>query len=468
MTAFAARVLRSIRTRRLLSPGERLGVAVSGGPDSTALLLVLLELAPSLGVVVDCVIHVNHGLRGAAADADAAAVAALAARLGVPFAGAAVDAADYARRHRCSIELAGHRLRRAAFAAIRTDRALDVVATGHTQDDQAETVLLRLVRGAGAHGLRGISPRSAQTHVVRPLLDTSRRDIERYLRARGASPRDDASNRDVVIPRNRIRHEVLPLLESRFSPRIREALARTATHLALDDDHFAPGVERMLGSVITTSQGLSLPATEVATAPAPVRRRVAQALLRRLGVVESARRIERLEAVLAGIAPGVVTIGPVSVSNSQGHIQLQVAGGRNAASRRGIEPLHPPPQVILEVGTPAAVGQWEVSAWPVDRLDHQPAAETLDADQVAWPLSVRTRRPGDRVRPLGGSGRRKVQDILVDRKVPRASRDTVPIVVDALDRIVWVAGHVLAHDVRVTATTTRMLLLTLRPAGGAV
>jgi len=468
MTAFAARVLRSIRTRRLLSPGERLGVAVSGGPDSTALLLVLLELAPSLDVTVACVIHVNHGLRGTAADADAEAVASLAARHGVPFVGVAVEAATYARQHRCSIEVAGHRLRRAAFEAIRSDHALDVVATGHTKDDQAETVLLRLVRGAGARGLRGISPRSLRTHLVRPLIDTSRRDIERYLRARGASPCDDASNRDVVIPRNRIRHEVLPLLESRFSPRVRDALARTAAHLALDDDHFAPQVEGILGRVVATPKGLTLPVAALVGASPPVVRRVAQALLGRLGVSESARRIERLEGALAGNSSLAVTIGRVSVSNTQGHIQLQVAGGRNAAPRRGIEPLHPPPQVILEVGTPAAVGQWEVSAWPVDRLDRQPAAETIDVDQVAWPLSVRTRRVGDRVRPLGGAGRRKVQDILVDRKVPRASRDTVPIVVDALDRIVWVAGHVLAHDVRVTPTTTRMLLLTLRPAGGAV
>ena len=467
MTAFAARVLRTVRAQGVVSPGARLGVAVSGGPDSTALLLVMLELAPTLGVTVDCVIHVNHGLRGQVADDDEKSVEALSAACGVGFERVRVDVAAHARRHGCSVEAAGHRLRRQAFEAVGQARGLDAVATGHTLDDQAETILMRLIRGAAARGLRGMSPRRGL--IIRPLLATPRRAVEAYLVARGVTARDDASNRDLTIPRNRIRHELLPLLEARFSPRIRESLGRMAAHVAVDDDEFLAQASAVTARFEAGEGAVSVPAGAVAAVTRPVRRRVAQAALAALGVPASAGRIERLEAAMTGSGGPSVTIGAITVSNHQGRMVVARAGGRNGPPRRGIVGSGAGGAELLP-GQVARLGPWDVSAdEAVVACAVRPAGEVaIDAEQVVLPLTVRGRRPGDRLRPLGAAGRRKVQDIFVDRKVPRASRDTTPIVVDALGRIVWVAGHVVAHDARVTATTTRMLLLTLRPAGGAV
>ncbi len=466
MTAFAAQVLRSIRAQGLLSPGARIALAASGGPDSTALLLVMLELARSLGISIDCIVHVNHQLRGAASDADASRVGELAARHGLECVVRQADVAAYAREHRCSVETAGHRLRHRVFAELRAERGLDAVATGHTLDDQAETVLLRLIRGAATRGLRGMSPR--RSGLVRPLLGTTRAAVEAYLASRGVAACDDASNRDLTIPRNRIRHELLPWLIEHYSPRIRESLARTAAHLAADDDYFLARVEVLTAEFRAAGDAVTFRDDLLEGVPLPVRRRAVQSLLRRIGVAETARRVELLDAALATGRPGPVTIGAISVSNDQGRIEVRRVSGRNGLPPCGIEAGIGHTELLP--GQDVEFGPWRVAA--SDAAGVQPSltsdATTIDADQVMLPLRVRQRVPGDRLRPLGAPGRRKVQDILVDRKVPRASRDTTPIVVDAQGRIVWVAGHVVAHEMRVTATTTRMLLLTLRPAGGAV
>src|SRR5437667_7007731 len=233
--------------RRMYRPGERVAVAVSGGADSVALLRLLLELRAEVGIVLSA-LHFNHKIRGAEADADEAFVKALAAEHGLELRAACEDVPAYAQAQRMSLEEAAREKRYQFFNSYIVDGMLDCVATAHTLDDQAETVLMRLMRGAGTRGLAGIFPEikveeqdreligSAAGRIVRPLLWVRRREIEEYLRLLGQSGREDSSNRDVRHTRNRVRHELLPLMES-FNPEIARVLAETA-EIARGEEEF--------------------------------------------------------------------------------------------------------------------------------------------------------------------------------------------------------------------------------------
>jgi tRNA(Ile)-lysidine synthase len=238
----------SLRRHRLVQAGERVGIAVSGGPDSVALLRAFAELAPSLGVVL-VVLHLNHHLRGAESDADQNFVTALAEKLSLEV---VLGSADVGAGSGPSLEAAGRRARYAFFLHAAADHRLDCVATGHTRDDQAETVLLRLLRGSGPTGLSGILrscdlsalaqspiPVGTQTSVpprlIRPMLSVSRRQIERYLVSLGQPFRLDPSNRDPKFLRNRVRAELLPALERDYNPQLRQALCETAEVTAAEN-----------------------------------------------------------------------------------------------------------------------------------------------------------------------------------------------------------------------------------------
>jgi len=225
----------------LLKPGLRLAVGLSGGADSVALLRVLAARAAELGLVLHAA-HLHHGLRGEEADADLAFARELAAGLGLPFHESRVDVAAEAQANPAtgkpaeSIEEAARRLRYAWFRQLMAEGLVDAVATAHTLDDQAETVLAKFLRGAWTEGLSGIAPRleGPEGAIIRPLLATTRAEIEAYLNAIGQSWREDSSNRHLTFTRNRIRHELLPLLEG-WNPRLREHLTRMAT-LARDEE----------------------------------------------------------------------------------------------------------------------------------------------------------------------------------------------------------------------------------------
>ena len=249
----AERVLRAIARERLIPRGGRVLAALSGGADSVALSTLLADAAPAGGYVLAGLLHVNHRLRGGAAEADEAFCRTIAERLRVPIVVERVDVAALARADGVSIEHAGHRARYAIFERVAAEQDADAVATGHTQDDLAETVLLRLVRGAGPGGLAGIRPRAGR--VVRPLLGVSRRELREHLAARGVPHREDASNRDLRVPRNRVRHRLLPLLAQEFSPAIVDVLAREAAIARADADWIDGVANERAAAVVRYGRG---------------------------------------------------------------------------------------------------------------------------------------------------------------------------------------------------------------------
>jgi tRNA(Ile)-lysidine synthase len=271
VTALLQQVRRTIRRHALCPPGSRLLVAVSGGSDSVALTLLLQEMAEAMDVAIVSLAHLNHRLRPAAAS-DEQFCRDFAARAGLPIVIDAIDVQAYAAGERLSLEEAARRARYAFLHEVARDCAADRIAVGHTRDDQAETLLLKLIRGAGLAGLGGIYPQRGV--VIRPLLDVSRANLRAYLAGRGQSWVEDESNEWLGTPRNRIRHQVLPELNSAYSGATR-SIARTAA-AAREDGQWLDdlGRARFEGLARIVDEVVELDAAALRTDPPPVRRRV--------------------------------------------------------------------------------------------------------------------------------------------------------------------------------------------------
>jgi tRNA(Ile)-lysidine synthase len=467
-------VRRFIAEHDLIPRGARVLAAVSGGSDSIALAHILRELEREGDLHLAGLVHFNHQLRPAA-DADEQFVRGVADAFGCAFLTDRADVAQRARQERKSLEDAARAARHDWFERARIEAGADLVALGHTRDDQAETVLLRMIRGAGPRGLSGMHPRNGA--IVRPLLACRRSELRAWLASHALPFVEDESNVDVGIPRNRVRAELVPLLTERFNPSIVDVLADEAD-LARDAwawMQFEANVLAARAIRLGDERGAA-PVREVdvaalAAAPVALQRLVLWRTLRELGGaraiafqhVEAARRMlfdagardadfpgqraERIgrSLVLTGVARGAGRRQP-SIANLFRY------------------PLSIPGEVIVpDAGV--------VSVEPVSRATlgnrGDRSAATVRADLCGPSLIVRNRRPGDRFRPLGLGGRKKLQDFFVDRKVARDRRDAVPIVVDGNDRIVWVAGHEIDEAFRVTDGSQPVLLLKFKALGGS-
>ena len=472
-----SRVRQFVRRHDLVRPGARVLAAVSGGSDSVALAHVLRELDAAGDLRLTGLIHFNHQLRPSAGD-DERFVAALAASLDLPFVVDRDDVAARARRERRSIEDAARAARYEFFERARLQTASDLVALGHTRDDQAETVLLRMVRGAGPRGLAGMYPQKGC--IVRPLLGCRRHELREWLAERPASFVEDESNQDAAIPRNRVRAELLPLLETRFNPSVVDTLADEAD-LARETWQWMEAEAEALRAACARPPDVN-PADEVAQrafdragllAAPPALARVV--LWRAMIELAGARPVgfEHVSAALSVLSAD----GPPAVDAPGQRAQrigasLVLTGRRPGAVGRPLPrpanlfriPLSIPGEVlvpltgyVVSVEVPAPGAALDERAW----LGSGPVA-AVRGDVVRGSLAVRNRRPGDRFQPVGFDGQKKLQDFFVDRKVARASRDRVPLVVNEADRIVWVAGYGIDGAFRVTDPAQVVLILKLR------
>ena len=440
--------------------------AVSGGSDSVALLELLRELSDAGAVVVAGVAHLNHRLRPDA-ELDVAFCRDLAGRAGLPFETDAIDVASAAREQRCSVEVAGRRIRYAFLERARVRLEAGRVAVAHTRDDQAETVLLRLLRGTGTRGLRGIL--AARGTVVRPLLDTGRDDLREYLRGRGQQWHEDATNSDLGHPRNRIRHELLPLLRSKYRPSVAVLLARAAD-IALEDDAYLERLAVGVASQVMTVAGgqVRLDVSGFTALPLALQRRAARLALDAAGCTRRPRLadIQRVLAACENPRQAPCRIAGVAMERFSEKAVLLISGPAIEGGRLPARKLAAAGAVDLpECGSgcrlrvegpikdeyPSAVGPFRV---------------VLAASALQWPLVVRGWLPGDRMRPKGLGGAKKLQDLFVDRKLPRPERDRTPVVADGTGRIVWVVGHAVADGVEAAAIAGDVVILSFeRPAG---
>ncbi len=439
MQKLAQSVLNYIRKHGLLKAGDRVGVAVSGGADSVASLRLLLELRKEIGVVLS-VVHFNHKLRGAASDEDERFVAQLAQEHRLELHCESGQVAAYAAAKHLSLETAARQMRYRYFRSLLENSRLNRIATGHTLDDQAETVLLKIVRGAGTRGLAGIYPQlsvpSSQfsAFVIRPLLGIRRNDLEAYLLGLRQSWREDKSNRDLRHMRNRVRHGILPRLEHYLNPGVREAFAETAEIARAEEEYWQKEVLRVLPSVWTRA---ALTVSALAHLPLALQRRVIRAASESLGLRLDFHHVEEILALSSnqrGSDKGTELPDGWVVLRNKGELrfELQKAG-----------PSKLDYEYCLSIPGSVEVRETE-SRFEAVLISGNAAkgynpGDLLDRALLASEVKVRNWRPGDRFWPSHTKVPKKIKELLQERHVTGTERKLWPVVVSETD-VVWLRG----------------------------
>ncbi len=442
-----------IEEHDLFTPGDTVVVAVSGGADSVALLDVLAGFsALKLRLVV---VHLNHCLRGAESDGDEVFVRELAVRYGVTFVTQAVDVWGLSRRDRLSLEEAGRVARYRFFSEIAASCNARAVALAHHADDQAETVLMRLLRGAGGSGLCAMAAKSAGIYV-RPLLSVTRAEIEAYLHERGLACRIDSSNADVNFLRNRVRHELVPLLKS-YNPAIVDRLVTTAAVLSEDEeilDRVTTEAFDRLGTVGDDRVGLTV--AGVAAETRGLRLRLyRRAILQVKGDLArvSAGHLYDIDSLLLSARPNSKLVLPegFTVKRCYGELTFQKRGDALPVPYEFF--IEGPGSYPIPGGGVLAV---DVAA-PPESWDGVPAAVAyFDGDGVPFPWMVRTFADGDAFSPLGMARSKKVKKLFIDKKIPLPVRRRLPLLFSG-ETLFWVCGVMPANAGRVTASTRLVL-----------
>lgn len=427
----------TIATHRLLNPGGGALVALSGGPDSVALLLVLHELGYRIEAA-----HCNFHLRGNESDRDEAFCRALTHRLAVPLHICHFDTQAEAKAHGESIEMAARRLRYAWFERLIAERNLEVVCVGHHKDDDAETLLLNLVRGTGIHGLTGMAYR--RDKVVRPLLDVTREMVTDYLSQHQQPYVCDSSNADTAFKRNLIRHELMPLLQ-----RLNPAVTRT---LRADMHKLRAAEEAYDQALAETFDRLAHPLLHGWWwDKADLTLRAHYDALQRLGLTPAETEALRQDGLKSTRAR--FETDQYIVTSRDGRIEATARPPR-------FEPVALPMNGCRTMPDGCRMDCHETARENIPSLKTTPTEAIVDADRLNGPLVYRALQEGDRFRPFGMKGSRLVSDFLTDRRLSAAERAWVGAVCDA-EGIVWLAGHRIDNRVAVTPETRRVVRLSM-------
>jgi tRNA(Ile)-lysidine synthase len=446
-------VRKYVQQQRLLQPGDRMAVAVSGGADSVALLRILLELRQDLGIVLSTA-HFHHGIRGAEADADQAFVKELAQRFELELHLGSGDVPEHARGRKLSLETAARELRHQWFAQLVCENRVDKIATAHTIDDQAETVLMRILRGAGSRGLAGIFPAQKEKHLVRPLLGSTRREIEAYLVSQGQPWRVDSSNRDLSHTRNRIRHQLLPELERDFNPNIRQALADLAEVAHSETEYWDAEISSLMTRVLRpgkpsrsgrTASGdalrtLALDLGAFHDLPAALQRQVLHEIARRLGIALEFKHIQQLTELANEKASGKRLLLPGEQVAVRTFRELQFSPAEEGSS---------PPDYRYLLAIPGEVTVPElgsvIRARVVDSKQRGQCCSTslLNRSLLAAQVTVRNWRAGDKFFPANTRSPKKLKELLqagrLGRELSLVERRMWPLI-ESEGQIIWVRG----------------------------
>lgn len=461
MGSFATSIAATIARHRMLAPGDRIVAAVSGGADSVALARILISPPdPRIPRAEVTIAHVEHGIRGADSEADARFVGDLARSWGVPFVIERVDAPARARRDRTSIEVAARRARLECLERIAGGAGACAIALGHNADDDAETIVLRIARGTGLRGLGGIPPSrpihpGSPLRIIRPLIAAGRDEIRTFLAAERIPWREDATNRDPAIPRNRVRLEVLPILE-RLNPAVRRALrrlGRTARESwrALRAEAEARGA----AAIGRDGDGVRIDRAALVDLPRAVAAEVAAMACRRILREGDDLRADHVRAIVALARAG----------RAEGRISLPegwvaIRSGSAVRILKRTEGEDPPPPAPLAIPGEATWLDWRVE---IDEVERDAAripnpdrfCEYIDIDGAGRPLLLRGARPGDRFHPLGAPGHTALGEFLRACGVPADERERRPVIACGCE-ILWVIGERISERVRVRPASVRI------------
>jgi tRNA(Ile)-lysidine synthase len=484
-SGLSVRLLRHLQENHGARPGQRIGVAVSGGADSVAQLLLLLELQQKLGIVLS-VVHFNHKLRGRASDADEKSVANLAAGYQLPFYSDREDVSSKSRRERTNLEDAARRARYAFFERLVAEGKLDKIAVAHTADDQAETVLAHIFRGTGLAGLGGIHPEL--DCVFRPLLKFRRGELRGYLRQRGQKWREDATNRDTKRTRARIRLKIMPVLEKHFQPAVVDHLCRLADLAREDEAWLESSAELRLFLNATEEKGewrislrdLTAPQAQAARgndmdalwsrhAPQAMSKRMIRHLVKRVKPHSGQLSSTHVEAILQlALQPDAGKLLPLpgGVEVRRERDALVFRATEKSASKNSSR-QQKPSQIIHLSDDPIDVPLLEQSCclrftvidWPPEGRETSVIGAVLDRGRISLPLLVRNWQPGDSMKPLGHQKPHKLSRLLNELGVSRWEKEFWPVVASG-GKVAWTRGLPVSAEFAADSSTRKGVVIT--------
>ena len=443
----------------MIQPGDRIIVGLSGGADSTALLHVLKELRPSMGLDIAAA-HINHGLRGRAADEDALFCSELCKGFGIPFYLKSADIREIASSRKMTEEEAGRAVRYEFFEEVVQRTGPAKIATAHHKNDQSETILHNIIRGSGLKGLGGIRP-VRDGRFIRPLIEVTRDEILAFLEKNGLTYRVDATNLDNAYTRNRIRNMLIPLIEKEFNPAFQEALARLGDSAREDEEFLDTMARKCLAESVELDGGKAAIRIGIfAGYHSAMQKRILMICLNAAapGLKDITRRsLEDTQKLVLNGRTGAVLELPNGIEARKAYDWCYI---EQKAPKTEISSFDAPLTVPGSVYLPEAGAL--VTCTQADRaaFSDNPACIFIDGGKVKGVLRVRRRRQGDRFQPLGMSGTKKLKDFFIDKKIPRSERDRIPLVVDD-DNIIWVAGCQMSEGYKVDNRTEHILKLTV-------
>lgn len=458
-----ARVKKHIEEEQLLLAGETMIVGVSGGTDSTALLHILWTLNKQYQYGWKLhVVHLNHSFRGLESEMDAAYVRAVCEEWNIPCHSFVRNVSLYMEEQGLGAQEASRQVRYALYQQVAEEEGASKVVLAHHGDDQVETVLFRMLRGTSIHGLSGIPARrwlvAEKIEVVRPLLFVFRRELEDYCKRVGLHPREDSSNASQKYLRNRIRLEVLPLLEQ-LNVRYREHIVQLAKAAELDEKYLREASKIALQEVIVQQESnkISITAQQFQSCDLALQRRMIPLILSYLsaGTDWSSHHVEAVLRVIKGDHPSAELHLPDGVFVQRVYERISFTRGSQHAKSAPF---------CYDLVVPGTTAVWEngtvfhanvlLSAPDISKLPAH--AAVFDLDRLTGKLTVRNRRPGDRLTLFGLEGSKKLKELLIDSKVPKVYRDRLPLLL-AGDEIIWVPGVRRAAIAAVDEQTTRFL-----------
>ena len=466
---FYAQILQEIKQYQMIAPDDLVLVGVSGGIDSVVLLHVLIHLRERLHIRLHAA-HLNHQFRGAEANRDAEFVRQLAQKLRIPSTIESQNVPERIRQEKLSPQDAARQVRYTFFTTLAEQLNAQKIATAHNADDQAETVLVGLIRGVGLHGLGGIQPVLCEK-FIRPLLTTTRTQIEAFAETQGIEFVFDSSNASRKYLRNAIRLDLLPFLQQRFNPAIINRLTSYA-QLFQEDAFFIDKIARRRYIQLRkqVENGIDIRLEDFAQQDVTIQRAIVYKAYEELTGARHLLETEHARAVISLFThkscgkrlnlPGRV----IAIRGSRwGHVQYETPRAFSRCSPP--QPVSIPGQTIYgDVVIEADIVHTETPEQFA--CQERPASDVmiqyLDCDSISAPVFIRFRRAGDSFRPLGMDGRKSVKKFFIDRKVLRNKRDNIPLLVDN-NGILWIIGYAIADRVKVTGDTRRIVTLRVYP-----
>lgn len=463
MNSFTDKVKSTIEKYNMLRSGDTAVIGVSGGADSLCLLHVLNALKKELDIKLFAV-HLNHQFRGIDAENDARFVEQMCDEWGIPHRIETFDVPAYAKKQGLSSEEAGREIRYKLFKEVKEEIKADKIAVAHNMNDNAETILMRLARGTGLEGLKGIDP--VRDAIIRPLLEQDRPSIEAYCSQNGLIPRVDKTNFQPIYLRNKIRLELLPYMQKNINPSINEALIRLSQVVSEENDYMEQQTDERLKSIAQIKEGCIIinSAMLMQLHPAIQKRLVRRAVENITGTL-TGFEYKHFQGILAlqGQGTGAAIELPKDLKAYISYENLIICKKIENHDKKCYYKLKYNNEIFVNELNSAV----SVRLFDRDELSVIPKSSKtiyIDADKVKAELAIRHREAGDRFSPIGMAGSKKLKDYFIDKKIPKELRDDIMLLADGQE-IVWILGSIISEKYKVTPNTQKVMLVSCNNCG---